>query len=190
LAQNLPVITETKIVYQKKSKSMLSFRRIALTALVTFSAFGAITYTSCSKDECKDVVCSNGGTCNETDGSCTCATGYEGTTCGTAWAAKFAGSYSVTETCSLSGGVGPYSATITASSTNNVTILLANFGDYLTPVTVNATVASTNTLTIPQQTVGGKMFQGSGTYTNGILNITYTVTGTGSESCTAVWTKQ
>jgi hypothetical protein len=190
LAQNLSHLTELKLFINKKSMSMRSIRRIALTALVAFTTFGTVTFTSCNPDECKDVVCNNGGTCNEADGSCTCASGYEGTACETAWATKFTGTYSVTENCSLSGSVGPYSATIAASSTNNVTILLSNFGNFTTPVTINATVASTNTLTIPQQTVGGKMFQGSGTYTNGILNITYSVSGTGTENCTAVWTKQ
>jgi hypothetical protein len=81
LAQNLSLLTETKIVYLKNQMSMKLISRIALTAAVVLSAFGTITYTSCNKDECKDVVCANGGTCNSEDGSCSCATGFSGTTC-------------------------------------------------------------------------------------------------------------
>lgn len=62
---------------------MKSIRNIAFSVLLTLGAFSAVTYTSCNKDECKDVVCQNGGTCNETDGSCTCATLYQGTNCET-----------------------------------------------------------------------------------------------------------
>ena len=66
---------------------MKSIKNIALSAFLTVSAFGAVLYTSCTKDECKDVVCQNGGTCSE--GTCTCSTGYEGTNCETASRTKF-----------------------------------------------------------------------------------------------------
>ena len=36
---------------------MKSIRNIALSALLTFSAFTAVVYTSCNKDECKDGNC-------------------------------------------------------------------------------------------------------------------------------------
>lgn len=167
---------------------MKSIRQIALTAMLTIGAFSAITYTSCTKDECKDVVCQNGGTCSE--GTCTCATGYEGTNCETASSKKFAGSYSVIEQCSESGGVGPYTATISQSSSNAVNVLLQNFGDYNATITVTGSVDKT-TLTIPAQTVSGYDISGSGTYNNGVITITYTVGATlNSETCTATWTKQ
>jgi hypothetical protein len=68
---------------------MKSFKQIALSAFLTISAFGAVVYTSCNKDECKDVVCQNGGTCSE--GKCTCPTGYDGTNCETKSRDKFVG---------------------------------------------------------------------------------------------------
>ncbi len=167
---------------------MKSIRNIALSALLTFSAFTAVVYTSCNKDECKDVVCQNGGTC--ADGICTCAAGYEGTRCEIASATKFLGNYDVSEQCSISGNVGPYSATISQSSTSAVTILLQNFGDFQATITVSGTVNG-NTLTIPQQTVSGYTVSGSGTYNNGVISIPYTVSGVvNSESCTATWTKK
>lgn len=72
---------------------MKSIRNIAFSVLLTLGAFSAVTYTSCNKDECKDVVCQNGGTCNDTDGSCVCTTGYEGTNCETAVRTKYFNTY-------------------------------------------------------------------------------------------------
>ncbi len=70
---------------------MKSFRQIALSAALTFSAFGAVLYTSCNKDECKDVVCDNGGTCDA--GKCTCPTGVGGSNCETVYRTTFANTY-------------------------------------------------------------------------------------------------
>ena len=155
--------------------------------MLTIGAFSAITYTSCNKDKCKDVVCSNGGTC--LDGICTCKSGYEGTTCATVSAAKFVGTYSVVENCSVSGGVGPYTTTIVESTTNEVNILMNDFGDLTATITIVGSVNGT-TLTIASQTVSGYTVSGSGTYNNGVITITYTIASTNSETCTATWTKQ
>jgi len=166
---------------------MKLIRHIALTTMLTIGAFSAITYVSCNKDECKDVVCQNAGTCS--NGVCSCATGYEGTNCQTASAEKFVGTYSVVENCSVSGGVGPYTTTISQSSSNKVNVLLQNFGDFSATITVTGSVNGT-TLTIASQTVSGYTVSGSGTYNNGVITITYTVSGTlNNETCTATWTK-
>ncbi len=61
---------------------MKQAKAIVFTTILTLLAFGAIVYTSCKKDRCKDLVCQNGGTCNE--GFCICAPGYTGTYCQTA----------------------------------------------------------------------------------------------------------
>lgn len=58
---------------------MKSIRNIAFSALLTIGAFTAVTFTACNPDECKDVVCNNGGTC--VTGTCSCATYYTGTNC-------------------------------------------------------------------------------------------------------------
>jgi hypothetical protein len=171
---------------------MKSIKNIALSAMLTFGAFAAVTYTACTKDDCKDVVCQNGGTCS--GGSCTCPSGYEGANCEIASSLKFVGTYSVEENCTLSGAVGPYTATITQSSSNAVNILLQNFGDFTATISVSGSVNGT-TLTIPQQTVSGYSISGNGTYTgtvtSGTLAISYNVSGaTNAESCSATWTKQ
>lgn len=70
---------------------MKSVKHIALSALLTVGAFGTVLYTSCTKDECKDVVCQNGGTCSE--GKCTCPTGVGGTNCGTIFRTTYANTY-------------------------------------------------------------------------------------------------
>jgi hypothetical protein len=77
---------------------------------------------SCSKDKCKDVTCQNGGTCNDDDGSCTCATGYEGDNCETAMANKFAGNWKYNETCAGSPPVTDYTVVITRNGANKIQI--------------------------------------------------------------------
>jgi len=60
---------------------MKSIRNIAFSALLAVGAFTTVTYTACNPDECKDVVCQNGGTC--VTGNCNCTTGFSGTNCET-----------------------------------------------------------------------------------------------------------
>src|SRR6185437_11259305 len=62
---------------------MKSIKHIALVTIVMLSIFGAVLYTSCSKDTCKGVTCLNGGTCS---GSvCACPTGIGGVNCETVY---------------------------------------------------------------------------------------------------------
>lgn len=168
---------------------MKSIRNIAFSALLTIGALGAVTYTACNKDKCKDVVCQNGGVCN--DGNCSCATGYEGTNCETKSNAKFVGVWAVSETC---GGANqtPYQVTITADATDPTKILVANLGNY--NCTVGGTItwnSSVNgaTLTIADNKCGTQM-NATGTYANGKITITYTATYTGgTDNCTATLSK-
>jgi len=140
-------------------------------------------------DPCTGVVCQNGGTCS--GGTCTCPSGYEGVHCEIFQRDKFIGNYTVTEQCSVSGTVGPYTTTIVAATTNGVTITLNNFGDFSTALAVSGTVNGNN-LTIPTQAISTYTISGSGTYStaSNTINLTYTVTATNSETCSAVWTKQ
>ncbi|MEZ5017231.1 MAG: calcium-binding EGF-like domain-containing protein [Flavipsychrobacter sp.] len=168
---------------------MKNIRNIALSALLTIGAFTAITYTSCNKDACKDVVCQNGGIC--LNGSCSCATGYEGTNCETKANAKYVGTYSVTETC---GGTtsNPYIVTITAG-TGPSDVLVSNLGNY--GCTTGGTIlfnglAAGTTLTINDSKCNTQM-NATGNYANGVITISYTATyGVTVDNCTATLTKQ
>jgi hypothetical protein len=84
----------------------------SLLKIFTVLTLVVIVVSSCKKDPCDDISCLNGGTCN--DGTCACAEGYEGTTCGTEERAKFLSTYSVTETCP-SGNLS-YSSVVSTSS--------------------------------------------------------------------------
>ncbi len=56
-------------------------KTVIATAIITLLTFGAIIYSSCTKDRCKNVACQNGGTC--VNGYCSCPSGYEGDHCET-----------------------------------------------------------------------------------------------------------
>lgn len=149
---------------------MKTFRHIALTALITIGAFSAITYTSCSKDDCKDVVCQNGGTCS--GGTCTCPTGYSGARCESLWTAAFTGTWTAIESGST------YQVTITPGATNT-TLLITNLGDYGCSVggiiTYDGTLGSATTFTVAQQKCGYQM-NATGTLTASTITVTYTAT--------------
>lgn len=151
-------------------------------------SFGALALTGC-KDECADVVCQNGGTCNE--GICACATGYEGTECATETRAKFLGTYSAAESCT-SGNYPPFTITIVSSSTGVRNVIINNF--YGIGLSVSATVSGSS-LNIPNQTITEDgvpiAISGSGQLAGNILTMTYTLSsGAESDTCTATCTKQ
>lgn len=58
---------------------MKNAKAIIVTSILTLLTFGAIMYTSCRKDYCKNMICQNGGTCN--DGQCICPDGFTGRFC-------------------------------------------------------------------------------------------------------------
>lgn len=60
---------------------MKQTRAVIIATILTFFAFGAVLYTSCTKDHCKNMNCQNGGTCS--NGFCLCPDGYTGTYCQT-----------------------------------------------------------------------------------------------------------
>lgn len=153
-------------------------RKMAFAAILSVTALGTITMTSCKKD---DVACD---------------AGYEGTDCKTEVRTKFinASGWSASETGSLS-GASTYSINILSSSTAVDKILISNmYGVYKNDVV--ATVSG-STLTIVRQDPDGDKFyvQGSGTLSGSNINITYTVsdesgTTTLTDNVTGTWTKK
>lgn len=163
---------------------MKNIKSIFLSGLLALGAFGTLTFTSCNQDECKDVVCNNGGTCNEDDGSCTCPTGTEGNLCQTLSRDKFIGAYIGTEQCST--GSDAYTITITANS-DNLKLTLTNL--YGTGFTAVCTVTGTNTFSF-SGTQGTVTFTGTGSLTGNQLSVPYTINdGTNNNTCTFTGSK-
>lgn len=154
---------------------MKNLKTILLAGFLTAAAFATTLITSCNQDKCKDVVCANGGTC--TDGSCKCASGYEGTLCDTKSNLKFinVAGWSVSEE-GTSSAPSTYDVFILPSSTVANGIYISNAWDYFV-ASVNATVDG-NTFTIPRQQPDNDGFyiQGSGTINTSLNPVKITVT--------------
>lgn len=164
---------------------MKRIKNIAFSALLAIGAFGVVTFTACNEDECKDVVCSNGGTCS--GGSCSCPVGYEGTSCQTLSSTKFVGSWrTTTEACTVSGSNSQYDIVVSASGTTAATLLISNLYD--DSRTTTATLTGAGAFTINTQPFGSSgTITGTGSITNNQLSISYTVTVAGiSDACSNV----
>ena len=152
---------------------------------------GSLFVAGCS-DPCKDVTCVN-GECVE--GDCVCDAGYEGTDCGTAINAKFSGSYSLTETCSVSGSAS-YAITVAPKSGTTDEINITGLWEEPQAIVTGQVDADGLGFTIERQTLGttGNQIES----TNGTINadgstitLTYTVYN-GSvtvETCTGSMSK-
>lgn len=168
---------------------MKSIRNIAFTAILTLGAFTAITYTACTKDECKGVECINGGSC--VDGTCACPTGYEGTNCEKLSRDKFIGTWSGTDECDDN-----TKFTITlkvGTATNAVNALVENIAGFGTNITVTGNVSATNKLSFTNVSVGGgRTLTGTMTFSGNSMTFEYTVTEAAgaTTSCDGTYTKQ
>jgi hypothetical protein len=102
---------------------MKPIRLILLISLLSVAVVSAITYTSCKKDACNNVVCLNQGTCD--GGNCTCPVGYEGLRCDTLSRNKFVFTYNGGDTC---GSIyTQYPISLYAVSTNPLELTMKNF---------------------------------------------------------------
>lgn len=153
----------------------------ALTAGVLMAA------SACTTDPCKDVTCSNGGTC--ADGTCICAAGYEGTDCSTEWSTKFTGTWNASEVVTgANPGTYTYTATVTAGSPT--TIAIGNIGGFLSSVA--GTITSSTTGSISTTDASGRAFSGQITSASATaVNVTYSVTYSDGtvDNCNASFTK-
>jgi len=131
-------------------------RSILLTASVITAAFSAITYTSCSEEKCKAIVCANGSVCSE--GACICPSGYEGPQCETVNRERFKGIWNVHEDGSFSNEA---DYTVTVENGDGITqLVIKNFNNFF-PLNVKARVKG-DTLYIDPQTQSGGQIQGIG----------------------------
>lgn len=162
---------------------MKKFRLIALSALVTVASATAIFSTSCSKDECKDVTCQNGGVCS--GGNCTCPVGYEGSRCETKSRDKFIGTYTGTEICTI--GTDNYTITLAA---NSDALKLTYTNLYNANYTATCTMIAADSFAF-SGTQSGATFTGTGKLTGtSALTVHYTITdGATSNTCTFTGSK-
>jgi len=123
---------------------------------------------SCAKDLCKDVVCENGGTCDE--GNCKCALGHEGTMCENEMRTKFIGIYTFNESCGTDADVHQVNVKASAASVERVMIEKMH-GTF----NVEATVNTSTTLDIKSQVFGSDTIQGSGSISGKTLTLTYQI---------------
>ena len=154
---------------------MSKIKNLVFSALLTIGAFGAVTFTACNTDECKDVVCNNGGAC--ISGTCSCTSGYEGNNCETQSRAKFQKNWNVNETPRIAN---PYTCLIAAGTNIRDVAIASTFANSFFNNPITGTVDG-NTLTIPVQKPdvnGNYNVQGTLTFANGQLSSSYTITNT------------
>lgn len=152
-------------------------RSFLLTAFVVTAGFSAVTYTSCTEDKCKAIVCANGSSCS--DGICICPSGYEGPQCETVNRDRFKGVWNVHEDGSYSKEA---NYPVTIENGNGVTqVVIKNFNNYF-PQNINARVKG-DTMYIDPQVQSGSEVKGIGYLTedkyygkNGRLVLKYQVT--------------
>lgn len=157
---------------------MKKMKMILMTAILGVATLSTV-FTSCVTDNCADVVCENGGVCDDTDGSCACPLGYEGATCETMSKTKFLKNWNASDL--EDGTTTPlvYTCLIADGSSITDVIVAANFSDGFFTNTISATV-NENTITIPNQQPDsdGYAVAGSGVY-NDVTNTidwTYSIT--------------
>jgi len=157
-------------------------------------AVTAVAFTSC-KDECKDVTCSNGGTC--TEGICECPVGYLGSNCETKASDKFEGAWKYNETCDGS-SITDYAVSITGASSSPSKIAISGFAGFAcggSNIIVEATVSGNDITVTPSQIFCSTALvinSGTGTLNasgNSItFSYTYTLSGN-SGTCSGTYTK-
>ncbi|MBA3829966.1 MAG: hypothetical protein H0X33_13580 [Taibaiella sp.] len=162
---------------------MKNFRFTASTAILCISIFCIVTYTACTKNDCGNTTCTNGGVCVKS--ICQCPTGYRDANCATAWTTEFLGSYVCTSTCAS----GTFTSVVKANSTNNQdTLVITNFGN--SPGSNVVAGVDTSHHVFISSSNGG--VTGHGTLANGVLTMSYVIvtSGGGGQTCTMTMTKQ
>lgn len=144
---------------------MKKIRIIASAALLTLTAFGATTLTSCTQD---------------------CEIGYEGSNCKTLSRTKFVGTWNGSETCTV--GTDNYQLSITAAG-DDIKLNYSNL--YNDGYSGQGTMTGTNTFTFTGTSGSSTTWSGTGTLAdNGTLTLNYSISNGGvSNTCTYTGTK-
>jgi hypothetical protein len=150
---------------------MKSVRNILFSALLTIGAFAAVTYTACNKDKCKDVVCQNGGTCN--DGNCICTFAYTGSKCETAIRDSYQNTYKGSGSDNQGGTYTNWKAKFTNLGTDATAMTMA-LSDETATTTLEFTIklTSASAFTVNDVSIGGLAYTGSGTISTSAVSLT------------------
>lgn len=175
---------------------MKRFKTLVLSGIVTLGTFSMIAYTSCKKDACKDIICSNGGTC--VDGACKCPAGYEGPSCDVKSNAKFIGIFSAVDVCPLALRQGDdlkYDISILSDNTSPVKMTVIGIANTPPTLSLQADIsADGKKLEINEQVLSdNRTYSGTiETNTNGTLSLSFTIkeNGVNVEACTSTLTKK
>jgi|GEM_PF-790322 len=153
---------------------MKSVKHLAVAALLTMGAFGAVTMVSCSKDD-----------------DTTCPTGYEGSDCKTevrtqyAYTYKGNGTYTSTDPNDPSGSFTNWGIAFSPNGTDatsmNMQLLDANLASQLA---FTVTLKSNTTFTVDAKTSGNNSYTGSGTVNTTSASLTLTETNNASGTTT------
>ncbi len=146
---------------------MKNLKTLLLSTLLTVGTFTTILFTSCQGDKCKSVVCNNGGTCNESDGSCNCEVGFEGTNCDTESRTKLIGTYSLSGSDNLGNTYSNLATTTSASGVDKKKFTLNIAGTFI----FTCTMTDKNAFIVDNVTQQGYTYSGNGTYTGTTLTI-------------------
>ncbi|HMN31800.1 MAG TPA: calcium-binding EGF-like domain-containing protein [Chitinophagaceae bacterium] len=147
---------------------MKNLKSLLLASFLTIGTFSTVLFTSCNPDNCKSVVCNNGGTCNDSDGSCNCAVGFEGSNCDTESRTKLIGNYLLNGSDNLGNTYSNLAATTSNSGVDKKKFSLNISGTFI----LNCTMTSTSAFTIDNATINGFTYSGSGNYQGTTLTIT------------------
>lgn len=156
---------------------MKKIRVIASAALLSLTALGAVTLTSCTKDDCP--------------------IGYEGSDCNTEIREQMIGTYNAVDVRS-DGNTKTYTPIVTKNAGNVTVINIQEFGDFYsgtTEIVTSNVTKSGNTIsfTIPSQKPDNLYtVSGSGSYdvTTKKVTITYTLSdGISTNNYSGTWTK-
>lgn len=153
---------------------MKNLKTLLMASFLTVGIFSTVVFTSCNGDKCKDTVCNNGGTCNESDGSCSCAVGYEGSNCETLSKTKFIKSWSASD--ATGGNALVYTCAIATGANANAVIIANDFSDDYFVNNIAATVDK-NTITIATQQPDNDGYEvwGTGTFSSNTISWTYSI---------------
>lgn len=149
---------------------MRSIRHILLASVLTVSAFSAVTFTSCKKDD---------------EG---CAVGYTGSNCKTEVRTTYYNTYKGNGSDNAGGTYTNWSMRFNALGTDPLKMSLV-LQDATTAPVVAATVTLTSntTFTVDNTTIGNYTYSGSGTVNTNSASLSLTEVEAGSPPVTTVY---